>query len=96
MGGMGLRKKPLLEMTPLEKAIRFLGGYSATARVCGVAYQVVVNWVRRGHLPRTEWTGETSYAAKIERALEGKITEEELLSSCFPNWRKSPKNSSEL
>ena len=93
MGGMGLRKKSLLEMTPLEKAIRSLGGYSATARVCGIAGQVVINWVKRGRLPRTELSGETNYASKIERALEGKITEEELLSSCFPNWRKSPKNS---
>jgi DNA-binding transcriptional regulator YdaS (Cro superfamily) len=80
MGGMGIRKKPLLEMTPLEKAIRFLGGYSATARVCGVASQVVSNWVRRGHLPRTEWTGETNYSARIEEALAGAVPREEILS----------------
>lgn len=80
MGGMGLRKKPLLDMTPLEKAIRFLGGYSATARVCGVACQVVSNWVRRGRLPRTEWTGETDYSTRIEKALAGAVTREELLS----------------
>ena len=95
MGGMGLRKKPLLEMTHLEKAIRFLGGYSATARVCGVAYQVVVNWVRRGRLPRTEWTGETDYSSKIEKALAGAVTREELL-SVRPPTRAIGREASEL
>ena len=95
MGGMGLRKKPLLEMTHLEKAIRFLGGYSATARVCGVAYQVVVNWVRRGRLPRTEWTGETDYSSKIEKALAGAVTREELL-SVRPPTRAIGREESEL
>lgn len=95
MGGMGLRKKPLLEMTHLEKAIRFLGGYSATARVCGVAYQVVVNWVRRGRLPRTEWTGETDYSSRIEKALAGAVTREELLSVRSPT-RAIGREASEL
>ena len=95
MGGMGLRKKLLLEMTPLEKAIRFLGGYSATSRVCGVAYQVVVNWVRRGRLPRTEWTGETDYSARIEKALAGAVTREELL-SVRPPTRAIGREASEL
>ena len=95
MGGMGLRKKPLLEMTPLEKAIRFLGGYSATARVFGVAYQVIVNWVRRGRLPRTEWTGETDYSARIEKALAGAVTREEILSVRSPT-RAIGREASEL
>ena len=89
-------EKDVESMSPLERAVVFLGGYTPTARICGVTFMTVGRWVKRGRLPRTELSGETSYAAKIERALEGKITEEELLSSCFPNWRKSPKNSSEL
>ena len=84
-----------MEMTHLEKAIRFLGGYSATARVCGVAYQVVVNWVRRGRLPRTEWTGETDYSSKIEKALAGAVTREELL-SVRPPTRAIGREESEL
>ena len=72
-------------MSPLEKAVRFLGGYSATGRICGVSFMAVMKWVRRGRLPRTEWTGETDYASRIEAALDGTITREELLSSfCLP------------
>ncbi|MHB1285523.1 MAG: YdaS family helix-turn-helix protein [Leptospirales bacterium] len=71
-------------MTPLEKAVQFLGGYSATGRICGVSFMSVMKWIRKGRLPRTEWTGETDYAAKIEKALDGTVTREELRSVGFP------------
>lgn len=73
--------KPLSSaMPPLERAVRILGGYSATGRVCGVSFMSVIKWVKKGHLPRTEWTGETNYAEKIASALDGIVSREELLS----------------
>ena len=89
-------EKDVESMSPLEKAVAFLGGYTPTARICGVTFMTVGRWVKKGRLPRTELSGERSYASKIERALKGRITEEELLSSCFPNRRKNPNSSGEL
>ena len=54
-------------------------GLRALARSCGVTYQAVRKWESRGRLPRTDWTGETSYASKIEEATKGVITREQLL-----------------
>ncbi len=41
----------------------------------------VIKWVRKGHLPRTEWTGETNYAERIASAIDGIVSREELLST---------------
>jgi DNA-binding transcriptional regulator YdaS (Cro superfamily) len=69
------------DMPPLERAVAILGGYSATGRVCGVSFMSVIKWVRKGHLPRTEWTGETNYADRIASAIDGIVSREELLST---------------
>lgn len=55
-------------------------GLSQLAGVCGVTYQAVRKWERRGCLPRSEWTGETEYASKIATASAGVFTAEQLLS----------------
>lgn len=83
-----LKEKDVGSMSPLELAVRFLGGYQATGRVCGVTFMTVGRWIKQGRLPRTELSRDTDYATKIEQALEGKITRDELLGSCFPNWLK--------
>lgn len=44
-----------------------------------VSYQAVKKWEAKGRLPRTEWTGETAYAAAIELITEGKVSRSELL-----------------
>lgn len=54
---------------PLEQAKRRLG-LGQMAKICGVSRTAVDKWVRQGHLPRTEWTGETSYASLIAAAYE--------------------------
>ncbi|MDW2310601.1 hypothetical protein [Vibrio sp. 1075] len=37
-------------------------------------------WCEKGCLPRTEYTGETNYAEKIEALSEGRYKKEDLLS----------------
>lgn len=56
-----------------------LVGLQPLAEECGVSYQAVRKWERAKKLPRTEWTGETAYAEKIERLTQGAIKKAELL-----------------
>jgi hypothetical protein len=49
------------------------------ALACGVTYQAVRKWESKGRLPRTEWTGETDHASKIEEATGGTVSRGELL-----------------
>ncbi len=54
-------------------------GLVKLARELGLTHQALRKWERAGRLPRTEWTGETRYAAEIERATGGAVTRAELL-----------------
>ena len=56
---------------PLTAAIELLG-LSALAMHCDVTYQAVRKWEKKGRLPRTEYTGETDYAARIAAACREK------------------------
>ncbi|WP_404812627.1 YdaS family helix-turn-helix protein [Acidithiobacillus thiooxidans] len=60
------------------KAKQILGSYDAVGRVCGVSGKAVMKWVGSGRLPRTEYTGETSYAQAVEHATNGRVTVEDL------------------
>ena len=62
----------------ISKAISIVGIYRL-GKACGIAYQSIYRWERNGRLPRTEWTGETNYAAIIEAETHGQITREQLL-----------------
>jgi hypothetical protein len=72
-------------MKPLSRAIELLGGPVAFTSKLNerlakpVSYQAVKKWEAKGRLPRTDWTGETAYAAAIELITEGKVTRAELL-----------------
>ena len=46
-----------------------LGGYVALGRLCGVTSVSVNKWRRIGHLPRTDYTGETRYGEIIAHAV---------------------------
>lgn len=51
----------------LSDAIIAAGGPAKVAAACGLkSYQAVRKWEANG-LPRTEWTGETSYAGIIAK-----------------------------
>jgi len=62
----------------LAKAIE-LKGRAAIARACGRSITAVRKWEAAG-LPRTEFTGETEYAAKIAKLCKNKVTKRQLLS----------------
>ena len=72
-------------MSALSKCIALSGGPVALTRELNrriarpVTYQAVMKWVRAGRLPRTEWTGETHYAAALSACVEGRVTVAELL-----------------
>lgn len=54
-------------------------GLKKLATELGVTYQAIRKWEKAGRLPRTEWTGETNYSAKIEQLTDGAITRDRLL-----------------
>lgn len=56
----------------LEKARHELGSFSAIGNVCGVSGKAVEKWLKSGRPPRTEYSGETQYAAAISAALAKK------------------------
>jgi hypothetical protein len=62
-------------------SIRFpaWGGKIVIARACAVTPQAVARWLKNGHLPRTELTGETKYAAAIAKVTQFKVKEAALL-----------------
>lgn len=77
---------PIDEPGPLARAFEILGGPSGVLRALqaeGVdrirTAWAVNKWLRAGRLPRTEYTGETNYAAALERATKGQVTAEALL-----------------
>lgn len=52
-------------MSLKEKLSEIDGGVAAIANACGVSVRAVYKWMSNDRLPRTEYTGETSYAAAI-------------------------------
>lgn len=58
---------------------RLDGGVTKAASVCGVSERAVYKWIERGRLPRTDFTGETHYAKKLEEASGGTISAFEFL-----------------
>jgi hypothetical protein len=58
-------------VTPLSDAIALIG-LKPVASACGVTHQAVLKWLKRGRLPRTEYSGETNYAELIARACRDK------------------------
>lgn len=55
-------------MSALSKAVESVGGPILAAKACGISRQAIDRWLTRGSLPRTEYTGETDYAARMAKA----------------------------
>jgi hypothetical protein len=72
-------------MNLVSKAIQIVG-LQPLAAALGVKYQSIYGWQRNERLPRSEFTGETRYAATIARETKGEITEGELLDWSRRNW----------
>jgi hypothetical protein len=72
-------------MNPISRCVDLAGGLVALTREVNkriarpVTYQALRKWVVAGRLPRTEWTGETAYAAAISAAVQGQVSVDELL-----------------
>lgn len=63
---------------PLQRAIDQIG-LQPLAKELGVTYVAIRKWQAVGRLPRTEWTGETDYAERIARLMDGSVTKKQLL-----------------
>lgn len=61
-------------MNRIKKAVGDIGGTPTAAKTCGVSTRSVNKWIAAERLPRTEYTGETSYAKKLAALSEGKFT----------------------
>ena len=68
------------EISPIKRAVQIVG-YDRIAAACGVTRYAVVKWTEAGHLPRTDWTGESGYSYIIESLTERQVTRAELLST---------------
>lgn len=68
---------------PVERVIEIVG-LSRLATALRVSPQAIRKWQKAGRLPRTEWTGETSYAATMAGLADGKVTEGELKGRWVP------------
>jgi hypothetical protein len=72
-------------MNAIHQVLELAGGPVALTREINkriakpVTYQAVLKWARNGRLPRTEWTGETSYAKAMSSAVGGRVKVRELL-----------------
>jgi len=66
-------------MNYITKVIQ-IAGLNPTAKAVGVSYQAVRKWEANGCLPRTEFTGETNYAAKLANLVQHEVSEKQLMS----------------
>lgn len=72
-------------MTPLQNAIDLVG-WIPLANALSVTHQAIRKWHDAGRLPRSEFSGETRYAVKIEIATGGKVTAANLLAWSREGW----------
>lgn len=72
-------------MNSISHAVEKAGGPIAAAKACGITRQAIDKWVAKGCLPRSDYTGETQYAAKLATASGGAFTEQWLLDAASPS-----------
>lgn len=69
-------------MSTLRDAIQEIGGPEKAARICEVSSRAIYKWLETGHLPRTEYTGETDYAVRLAGAQGANFTAKQLRDRC--------------
>ncbi len=72
-------------MNPLERAIDQVG-WQALSKALDVSHQAIRKWVDAGRLPRSEFSGETTYASVIERETAGAVKVNDLLEWSRKGW----------
>ena len=75
-----------MEQSPITQVFDILKGPSGVARKLAeqgisITPWACNKWLRAGRLPRTDYTGETKYAAALERAVGGQVSAHALLES---------------
>lgn len=75
----------------VERSIYLAGGPVTVAMAFGLSRQAVGKWAVQGHLPRTDWTGETDYAGALERMCDFMVGRADLLAA--RPVRKGPRQS---
>ena len=71
-------------MSALRSAIDVVGGVPQAAAICGKSQRAIYKWLAADSLPRTEYTGETTYAFALAGASGGKFTADWLLANARP------------
>lgn len=66
-------------MSILKEVIAKVGGVPAAAGLCGVSPRAVYKWLAADALPRTDYTGETTYAAALATAAGEPFSADEIL-----------------
>lgn len=59
-------------------------GVITISSACGCSVRSIYKWMKKGCLPRTDFTGETNYAAKIALASKGKFSKELIIKISRP------------
>lgn len=75
-------------MNALKQAIEEAGGVVVVSKACRVSPRAVYKWLSAASLPRTEYTGETSHAARISELAQARgfsIGADQLRADASPN-----------
>ena len=67
--------------TPIERAVQIAGGAIPLADACGVSFQAVYKWIKKGHPP-------TERCASVEAAVGGAVTRFDLLPPAFGEQKR--------
>lgn len=79
-------------MSTIKEIISDAGGVSVVASAIDLTDRSVYKWIEKGAFPRSEYTGETNYAAQIA-LLSKKFTRELILQIGNPSKSKTQLNS---
>lgn len=74
-------------MSPLRKAIDLIG-WQPLAASLGVSRPAIHKWDSANRLPRTEFSGETNWAEKIEAATDGQVAASDLIEWSREGWNR--------
>mgnify|MGYP001557567868 FL=1 len=72
-------------MNPIKHAFDAVGGRAKAALLLGRSYMAMSKMEKRGILPRTEYTGETTYAQILASNSNGAFTAQWLLDEAKPD-----------
>ena len=68
----------------MQEAINAVGGRTKASTLLGISYVAVRKMEEKGSLPRTDYTGETSYAQTLANNSNGLIAQDWLMDKANP------------